>query len=422
MLTADLVQARSYRGEVRPRYIDPADAGHLALARQLIEVFTAHLGRTRGELERALSDLLGAGTAFLLHRGLGKLLADRAVFETEAPGEPSLLRRATFEAAARAWRAPETPGGGPQAGGDRSLFAFSRRAVLEAVATARGPEGERLDPERLDQALFADLKDEQVLREWKPCSPGWLLNRYNVALAQAVLLRATELTVRLGPQRPEAQRALFRKVKFFQLLHRVERAREGGWVVRLDGPLSLFRASQRYGLQMASFLPTLLHFDDWSLTALLAWGKRRGERTFKLSPAAGLKPFGSLSGQWRPEELATFPAQFDKLGSQWEIECEADLVELGGQGVLVPDFAFRHRPSGRRAFLDVLGFWNRGAVAGRLALLRRRGPENLLLAVSRDLATGAEGLDELPGEVYVFRSMPLAREVLARLERLRQEA
>ena len=37
----------------------------------------------------------------------------------------------------------------------------------------------------------------------------------------------------------------------------------------------MFKSSGRYGLQMASFLPTLLHFDHWSLTADLLWGKKR---------------------------------------------------------------------------------------------------------------------------------------------------
>jgi hypothetical protein len=285
--------------------------------------------------------------------------------------------------------------------------------VLEEVAGARG-----LDAGSLERGLFADLEDEQVMRQWKACSPAWLLNRYNVALAQAVLLRATELTVRLGPQRPEAQRALFRRIKFFQLLYRVERGGGGGLSIHLDGPLSLFRGGQRYGLLMASFLPTLLHLQDWTLEARLAWGKRRDERTFRLSPEAGLQPFGHLAGQWRPEELAGFPAQFEKLGSDWEIETEAELLDLGGQGVLIPDFAFRHRPTGARAWLDVLGFWNRGCLAARLDLVRRSGLPNLILAVSRALAAGAEGLDDLPGEVYVFRSLPLAREVLARLARL----
>lgn len=417
MLTADLIRARVYRGEVRPRYIEPDHPDHLALAARLIEIFAAHQGRKRGELACELSDFLGTGTAFLLHRGLAKLLYDRSTFETAAPDDPAALRRRVFTAAAAAYRAPResgTTGAGPSHAG--TLHAGTRQAVLAGAAADLD-----LTPEEVERGLYADLKEEQVLAGFEPPQPGWLLDRYNVALAQAVLLRASELTIRLGHQSPRDLRALFRKVKFFQLLHRVTRDGDTGWLLHLDGPLSLFRSSQKYGLQMASFLPTLLHFDHWSLTASLLWGKRRQERSFRLSPATGLRPYGQLSGRWQPEELTAFAEAFARLDSGWEIDGDTDLVELGGQGLLVPDLVFQHRDSGTRVFMEVLGFWRRGAVESRLELLARRGPPNLILALSKRLAGGREEeLARLPGEIYLFRSMPLAREVLKRLEAIRE--
>jgi predicted nuclease of restriction endonuclease-like RecB superfamily len=404
MLTADLVQARVYKGEVRPRYIDAEDPEKLAVAEALIEAFRASEGRPRHELDGELKELLGTGTDFLFHRALAKLLFDRSRFDTEAEDDPETVRRAVFEAAAETYLRPHRED-------DKHPFNFDRAAVLEAVA---GP----LEIERaaLERGLYADLKDEQVLVEWKPCRPRWLLERYNVALAQGVLLRASELTVKVGAQPVRRQRELFRKIKFFQLLHRVESDGEGGYTIRLDGPMSLFKASGKYGVKMASFLPTLLHFDRWSLTASLLWGPRRRKLRFRLSPKQGLKPYTRLLGQWQPEELAWLPEQFDKLGSQWEISTDAELIALGGQGVLVPDFVFRHPPSGTRVFVEVLGFWGRGVVESRLELLRRHGPENFILALSKQLAAGREGLDEIPGEVYVFRATPIARKVLKVLE------
>lgn len=407
MLTTDLLRVRTYKGEVRPRWVDPDDPEHLALAARLIAIFDEHRGRTRGELAAELADFLGAGTAFLLHRGLAKLLEDRSEFATDAAAEPGELRAAAFAAAAATYRAPRDED-------DPHPFHFDREAVL---ARAAGEFG--VAPEELAAGLYADLKDEQVLTAFDPPQPRRLLERYNVALAQAVLLRATELTLRLRPQDPRSLRALFGRIKFFQLLHRVEPQPDGGWVIHLDGPLSLFQSSQRYGLKMASFLPTLLHFDGWQLTASLAWGTRRRRRTFRLAATDGLRPQGQLPGRWQPEELTAFAAAFARLDSAWEIAEGADVVPLGGQGILIPDFVFRHPESGTRVVMEVLGFWRRGAVASRLKLLRRHGPDNLILAVSRQLAAGAEDLDRLPGEVYVFRRLPLAREVLKRLEAMR---
>lgn len=410
MLTADLVQARVYRGEIRPRYLDAEDEDNLALAAQLIDIFQAHVGAPRQDLDHELKELLGTGTAFVLHRGLAKLLLDRSSFDTEAAMEPEALRQKVFEAAAAAYRRDlDHP---PDADAEAQTPRFDRAAVLATTAAEL-----ELEVEAVERSLYADLRDEQILQEWQPCTPSWLLQRYNVALAQGVLLRASKLEIRLGGGSPERHRALFGKIKFFQLMHRVERD-GSGYLIHLDGPLSLFKSSQKYGLQMATFLPTLLHFDSWHLSAEVLWGKKRRRLQFSLSPADHLHPHTKLTGQWRPEELSWLPEQLAKLNDDWRVCEETELIDLGGQGVLVPDFVFEHRPSGMRAYMEVLGFWRKGVVASRLRLLERYGPPNLILALSKQLAGDQEGLDALPGEVYVFRSTPIARQVLAILERL----
>ncbi|MCP3962783.1 MAG: DUF790 family protein [bacterium] len=410
MLTADLVQARVYRQEVRPRYIDAEDEGNLALAGELIDVFRGHEGRPRHELDQELKELLGTGTEFLLHRALAKLLLDRSTFDTESEVEPDELRGAVFEAAADAYRAPLE-------GDDAQPFHLDRDSVLGGVAERLGVEAGQIE-----RGLYADLKDEQILQNWKPCKPDWLLRRYNVALAQGVLFKAAELEIRIDGGDIRQHRELFRKIKFFQLMHRVEGDADSGYVIRLDGPLSVFKSSGRYGLRMASFLPTLLHFDRWSLTARLLWGKKRRELGFRLSPADGLRPHTRLTGQWQPEVLTWLPEQFEKLESEWTISTDAELVDLDGRGVLVPDFVFEHPGSGFEVYMEVFGFWNKGAVASRLELLRRHGPDNLILALSKQLASGREGLGEIPGEIFLFSASPVARKVLKALEELRRRS
>ena len=120
---------------------------------------------------------------------------------------------------------------------------------------------------------------------------------------------------------------------------------------------------------------------------------------------------------WQPEEMHWLGEQFPKLDSEWDISTEAELVDLGGQGVLVPDYAFHHRPSGKRVFLEIFGYWRRGAIASRLKLLREHGPENFILGLAKGLRVDEEELGDLPGEVYTFRSTPIARELLTVLGR-----
>lgn len=283
MLTADLVLARIYKGDVKPRYIDAEDPDKLALAEALIAIFGGHEGRPRHELDAELEELVGTGTDFLLHRALAKLLFDRCTFDTESKVEPEKLRQTVFETAADAYRRPVAAKAHSE--GEQHIFHFDRDGVLTAAAAALA-EGEDVEvtPADVERGLYADLKDEQLLQEWKPCRPRWLLERYNVALAQGVLLRASELTIRLGKQPPRRQRELFRKIKFFQLLHRVESDGKGGWTIHLDGPMSLFKASGKYGVRMASFLPTLLRGSRGG-GAPRCGGRRR--RRGRAPPAAG---------------------------------------------------------------------------------------------------------------------------------------
>ena len=55
----------------------------------------------------------------------------------------------------------------------------------------------------------------------------------------------------------------------------VERLTPETYQLHLDGPMSLFTATQKYGLQLAFFLPALLHCHDFELKADLRWGAQR---------------------------------------------------------------------------------------------------------------------------------------------------
>ena len=334
---------------------------------------------------------------------MAKLLYDRCDFEASSPIEPEELRQRVFLAASQAYRAEATESG--------QAFGFDRSAILATVAAELEIEGDQIE-----RGLYADLKAEQVLQDFTRCTPEWLLRRYNVALAQGVLFRATRLEIELAAAPPERHRALFRKVKFFQLMHRVKRLPDGGWRLVLDGPVSLFKASGKYGLQMASFLPTLLHFDAWTMTARVEWGPKRRKLTFELDADSDLRSHTRLDGQWQPDEIRAFGERFEALDSPWRIDRDGELIDLGGEGVLVPDYVFEHKETGVRVVLEIFGFWNKGAVDARLKLVRKHGPERLVLAISSLLAAGREALGEMPAELYVFRTQPVPRKVLKVLE------
>ena len=72
-----------------------------------------------------------------------------------------------------------------------------------------------------------------------------------MALAQAILLRSTGVTVHVYGETPARYRQLFRAIKFHRLICDIQPSGPDAYTLHLDGPLSLFSATQKYGLQLA---------------------------------------------------------------------------------------------------------------------------------------------------------------------------
>src|SRR4051812_43097043 len=186
-----MVRVRYARDRVIPAYLKPHDEQWLQLADGLIDLFRGSVGRTRGEVEADVDELFGNLPQPLIVQGLAKLLEDRCDFEVLPGVEPGQVREAVFRSAT-AQRREQAP--------DRR---FSRDDVLQAVAGELG-----VDVAGVEAGLFADLKSEQRLVRFGDTTAPRLLERYNVALAQAVLLRAAGVEVLVRGEPPARYRQL----------------------------------------------------------------------------------------------------------------------------------------------------------------------------------------------------------------------
>lgn len=389
MLTGRLVRVRYARDRIIPIYLDAAEPTLLETAARLLELFRGQEGRTRGELDEDQRETFGDDPGQLVTQGLAKLLEDRCEFETVSVHKPEELREQVFRMAAERHR----------------LGTLDRQAVLEEIGAQL-----QLPAEEVDRGLFADLKSEQRLVRFKDISPERLLERYNVALAQAVLLRSTRVHVAIRGEPPQRYRQLLRLVKFRRLVCDLEPGDADGYVLHLDGPLSLFTATQRYGLQLALFLPAVLLCRDFALDAELAWGPQRKPKAFRLTSGDGMVSHFQDHGTYVPPELAMFAELFRKKVPDWDIAEETAIYPLG-DSFWVPDFRLHHKPSGRSVCLEVLGFWRRSSAEKHLARLRQHAPEPFLLAVSDQLRIDDAELEGLPAGIIRFRQMPLPDEV-----------
>jgi predicted nuclease of restriction endonuclease-like RecB superfamily len=408
MLTGDLVRVKTSKQRVVPLYIERNASNWLEAAESLLLLFREGVGTTRGEIEAEIDELFGGGArANQVIRGLAKVIEDRSDFEVVAEVPPEEVREKVFTAAAEFRRKLRDGAARP---GQRAIF--RRDEVLGPVASDLG-----LAPETITDLLFADLRDENRLRRFDDdMTAQRLIDRYNVALAQAVLIRSTMVKAEVRNERPARYRQLFRQLKFHRLLYRVEGSMRDGYIFHIDGPLSLFSATTRYGLQVALFLPALLLCSDFRLEAELRWGPKREPRSFYLDSRAGLISHQADVGTYVPAEIAAFVERFRQVAPAWQISECTELIELGREGVWVPDFRVTHQATSIDVFIEVVGFWKRSSLERLIRLLPRYGPQRFVLAISDRFKVDEEALQELTGPILRFREIPNASELAALLD------
>ena len=422
MLRGEHVMARLQRGRLVPHRLQPGDRHVREATEKLIGLYAGHasVGGTRARLEEEaalleeeLGPRLDVRRGFKMVRALAKLLEERARWVPPTETDPYTLRTRLFELAAAL---PELPAEGSLLEGN------TREDVLLQVGRETGVE----DPASL---MYADRQGAQVLSEFEAPTPENLVGRYNVAQVQGVLYGARGLTVDLGAGADA--RLVFHYVKLLGLIYSVE-ATPKGHHLRLDGPLSLFGGTRKYGLRLAKLIPGLLLTEPWELHADVQWKGREaslelnsetpGLRSHYKGPAAG--PASGTNGP-TPEGEDDVRGAFEKAWSRAKDTGGWDLGEGPGilplpplKTALVPDFTLRETGTGRAVHLEILGFWSEKHLMERVALVReaaKRG-HRVLVAAPESLGSSPEALrDATAGEVVPFKNRLDVKSILAAL-------
>ena len=385
MLTADLAQSWRRGDRVRPLYISTDDADYLQDATHLIKLFSEYEGRERRYLDRELEEFVGTGTNYKILRGLIKLLTDRCTFETACALDPVEIRRTLFLKARE--RHPVTQD-------EEVRMEVVKEAARELLYA----------PEVLIEGLYADLPENQKLASFKHINSTELLNLYNLSQAQALLYHCVEMRLSIETQDPESYRELFGAIKAYRLIHTIKGSPGTGYEVRLDGPVSLFQRSQKYGVQMAVFLPALLLCKGWRMRAEVAQivqGKMESA-FFELSSRQK-----HLSSHYLTDPLAEngilekFAANWGRVETVWRLEPSREVIDLG-ESAFIPDFVLRNE-DGRHFYLEVLGFWTPDYLKERLKEFEHAGFKNFILAAWDELRGSRDPLTTIPPHTIIFK-------------------
>jgi predicted nuclease of restriction endonuclease-like RecB superfamily len=406
MLTADLLLTRSEGPYLYPRYIKVDAPRFVRMAEELIAIYASSQGKTRRELNDELHRYAEDSTDYRIQRGLAKLLSDDCCEFTErSVAPPAEVRRRVFTLARENHPIVLHPD---------LIHPVTKDEVLLEVA-----QEYQTDPAQVAWAMYADLAEHHILTRFDPPTPQWLLHRYNVALAQALLYRCVQMRLSVFRNIPSRYKQLFKFIKFYQLMHAIQGDLDSGYEVLLDGPVSLFRLSQKYGVQLAVFLPALLLCTRWKMEAEIVMpdGTRR---FFPLDESAGLVSHYRDSTMYDSLLERTFAERFAEVANGWQIEREVAIINLKDT-VFIPDFAFRHT-DGRTALLEIVGFWRPDYLQRKLMKLKRAGRADMVVAVSADLNVGEADLRDVPGSVLFFKRRLNPLDVLARLEQVGRDA
>jgi len=397
MLTSDLAISWRRGDKITPRLLKTNDAGYLRDADILVKIFEEFAGKTRGELERELEEYVGTGTDYRILRGFIKLLSDRSEFETASVAEPSAIRQKVFL----------------EAGKFQPVLPDSKQKseVLKTVA-----DEFQTDAETIVSSLYADLSAQQKLIRFETIAPADLLDRYNLAQAQALLYKCVEMKIRVAPSDTQNYRSIFGWIKHFGLIHSVRGNTANGYEITLTGAASLFQRSQKYGIQMAVFLPAMLLCKDWEMSAEIAQ-KEGGNAFYELSSEqTELKSYYSDEPEYKNSDIERLQKDWKKSSVNWQLQENREVVDLG-KTAFIPDFVLIS-PDADKIYLDVLGFWTPKSLKKRIEEFQAANFRKFIFAAGQDLRGSREEPLWESENVVFYKTKILPRELGETAEKL----
>ena len=401
---------------ISPVFCKPIDDSfhELNLAADLIKQFEESFRRreTRRLLGERIALLESSFDDYKLVRGLYTLLERRCIFSSWNHAEstanisgnysgysldPFTIRKNLFEESSSQGYA---------------LNDHERKEIFNSVASKI-----RISHETIAKEMWADLEENMVLEGFKTIEPEKLISWYNLSLMQTVLFNSTKLefSVRGGFNWKRTLRAVKKLGLMYSLYYRQkERPQEdqkkasnrepnedinpadngivntasaysnydNDVLCSIDGPLSIFKLTDRYGTAIAKLLPSIIVSKEWSIKALIVRKTATlGKKIYEFMTSGAESPdlpsesdifafnsniknrilektsssFSYLDVSFDSSVEQKFASKFEQLSNGWKLIREPDpLIMSNGKG-FIPDFAFEKY--GIRVYLEIVGFW-----------------------------------------------------------------
>ena len=407
MLPLPLLRIRTRKGSITPLFCSDNE---LELAKKIIHEFESMWKKK--EKRGLLVERVGALESkhdFKLVRGLYTLLERRCVFKSTSSLDSVFVRKAIFEEASRRGFA---------------LTDFERGDIISGIASKLG-----VSPSDVEEAMWSDFEENMVLEKFDSMDENKLLAWYNLSLMQTLLFNCTkfEFIVHGGNN---WKRAL-RDVKRFGLMYYLQKNTDESdeLTCSLDGPLSLFKLTDRYGTSIAKLLPSIITSEKWSVKAWIVRKTMSGKKVLEFEMSDAEVPSTGLSSPYieqRDNEgiydssiEEKFASKFEQFANGWKLIREPDPVIAEGKA-LIPDFMFEKY--NRRVYLEIVGFWTKEYLERKVQKLVASTEKNIdmLIAVNEDLACAK--MSSLPKEkIILYKNEVPIRPIIDHLKRIDEE-
>ncbi len=367
----------------------------------LINIFSQSAGKKRKYLNAALDNYLDQHFDVDARRvrGFFELLLRRCTFTSEFSPEdilPFEIRKKVFEHAKYATNDEE------------------RKTAIETAAKELG-----ITVDYLLSHMFADMEDEQIITQFDAIDAKTLIKLYNLSLAQTLLFRATEMEFSVSTNAGE----VFSAIKRLGLMYHAYQTDR--LYVKVDGPMSVLKLTEKYGTSFAKLLPAIVKSDDFNLKAFVVRRKDNVSQYILDLDAKHKWFFSTLPSplpsspepareyehekekkdnydRWLEERFAT---DFKSLNIGWTLRRETcALITNAGTGVIIPDFVFEKGTL--KVYMEIVGFWTENYLKKKFENLNA-SKDRIIVAVDETLSCSKLKENENMNLIYFKNKIPL---------------
>ena len=375
-----------------------ASDDNLLIAQKLITEFEYSYNKkeTKGDLQKRLFLYENSYSDFKLIRGLIALLERRCVFKINQFFSSDYEKNKFFST--------------------QVLTSFSLRKVLFEESSKRGLALDHTKRDKifqyvasklgtktnyLEKLMWLDQEDYLILESFSSLEPIHLLGIYNLSLLQTLLFNSVnfEFTIKGGTN----WKQVLRTIKRFGLMYNLQKTQKNSGnkfpteiqynqiepnlvygddfksyfndniICSIDGPLSIFKLTNKYGILIAKVIPKIISASKWSIKASIIKNTLSGRKLydFDLSSDSEVHFFNSINYQFYNDYQfedsnsinlyfdsfveTKFAMQFEKFHTGWKLVREPDPLILPSGRAFIADFLFERY--GKKIYFEIIGFW-----------------------------------------------------------------